>query len=690
MQQVWLSVSEASRVLDMPARTVRHRCVSGAFSAKRFAGNGGDQYRVDLASLPAQAQARYWLGQVKRQSLADRRAFLEQLNLGEQLEREVAHAAGIKRRPEAIEPLPITPDEWRVLRERFERLPAALKEEARRRERALQALHEYIDGGRPRMASFGAVAEEFDEHPNTIRRWLKLVRNQVQADWYLLLAPAYACEGAPKAECPAPAWSYILEQWLVQSKPALTAVYRRATKEAAWRGWGELPSLKTIARRIESEVPRATVVLRREGEKALEKLYPAAERDFSTLAGHEMWESDGRRCDVFVRFPDGEVRRPILMVWREVHSRYVLGWAAGKTENTPLVRSSMRDAMLRSRSLPREFLMDNGRAYASKEITGGQPNRYRFKVNADDVLGVTTLLGIKPAWAMPGHGQSKPVESFWRTIAETDKRAEFAGAYCGNRPDAKPEEFADFKPSKAIPLQDYLAAVSEDIEAFLDRAHRGDGMDGRSPREVYDELMGSAVVRTPTAEQIRLCLEAAENKTLDAHDRSVTVLGNRYWSEELSELKKRGPYTVRYNADDASEPVAIYDGDRFICEARLVQRTGFRDQEAAKAHIRARNAFKKAARVQAKSLAQQADAANWDLPKSPTPVAPQAGVPHAANAKLAELVRPTRPRKPRTVEAEPNVNRELEEFKAKLVDVIHGDRQAKDEELWGRRAAGAK
>ena len=322
------------------------------------------------------------------------------------------------------------------------------------------------------------------------------------------------------------------------------------------------------------------------------------QRDYSTLAVHDLWVSDGRKADVFVAFPDGEVRRPILMAWMDARTRKVLGWAVGKTENTPLVRKSLRDAMTRSRALPREVLIDNGRAYARKEITGGQPNRYRFKVNEGEVLGAVTMLNIEVVWATPGHGQSKPIESFWRTLGETDRRAEFAGAYCGNDPLDKPEEF---DPKKAVPLALYLAAVKEDLDAYLERGHRGDSMNGESPGAVYDRLMAAAVVRTPTAEQLRLCLQAAENKTLDADSHSVTILGNRYWCEALAKLTSRGPYTVRYDADDASQPVAIYDGERFICEAPIFVKAGFRDQEAAKTHLRARNAFKKALNAQARA-----------------------------------------------------------------------------------------
>lgn len=630
---VLLSVAEVAPLNGAAIRTVRLHAAEGRYAVERVGGNGGEQYRINLDSLSEAAQARYWQRHIKAPTPAETRARLEALNLDEQLARQVAREAGIRRRDDPIEQLPLTADERSARRERFEALPMSLRAEAQRRSRALQQLAALRLADRPKMECFAEVATEFAESTSTIRRWHKRVRNQERADWLLLLAPEYTCTGAPEVELHPEAWAYIRAEWLVQSQPTLTAVCRRAAREGKRRGWGVLPSIKTIKRRID-KIDNRTVVLMREGVEALAKLYPAQQRDYSTLGVHDLWVSDGRKADLFVRFPDGEVGRPILMFWLDVRTRKALGWAVGKTENTPLVRASMRDAMTRSKALPREVLLDNGRAYASKEISGGQPNRYRFKVNDDDMLGVATLLNVNVVWATPGHGQSKPIESFWRTICETERRAEFAGAYCGNDPLAKPEEFDQ---RKAVPLSAYLAAVSEDIEAYLERGHRGDSMDGRSPVEVYDELMRSAVVRTPTSEQIRLCMLAAENKMLDA-DHGVTIMGNRYWSEALAKLATRGPYTVRYDADRAETPVAVYDGDRFICEAPIFVKSGFRDQEAAKTHNRARNAFKKATKVQAKALAAQADAASWNPANSPTPIAPDACAAPSMPAKVAELV----------------------------------------------------
>ncbi|WP_332460286.1 transposase domain-containing protein [Pseudophaeobacter flagellatus] len=68
--------------------------------------------------------------------------------------------------------------------------------------------------------------------------------------------------------------------------------------------------------------------------------------------------------------------------------------------------------------------------------------RFRFKVREEDPLGVLPLLGIQIHWATPAHGQAKPIERAFRDLAsDVAKDPCFAGAYVGNRPDAKPENY---------------------------------------------------------------------------------------------------------------------------------------------------------------------------------------------------------------------------------------------------------
>lgn len=373
----------------------------------------------------------------------------------------------------------------------------------------------------------------------------------------------------------------------------------------------------------------------REGEKALAQCYPAQKRDYTTLSLHDIWCADGHKADVFVKDEAGDIFRPMVMAWMEVRSRVILGFAVAKSETADLVRRALHQAITHSKAVPREALMDNGRGFASKENTGGVPNRYRFKVNENDILGTLPLLGVGAIWAMPGHGQAKPIESFWRNLTEMAKRSEFEKAYCGNNPDAKPE---NFDKQKAVPLAEFKRVLSETIADYHAREHRGDGIDGKSPQQVYEELAKVTCIRQPTASQIRICLMTAQAKRLNSLDGSIEIDGNRYWSADVSGLGRGMTYTVRQNPEDAREPVYLYLDDRFICEVPLVGNVGFRNKEEAKEHARRKRTYMNSVKQADKDRDQfrQSERGLFQLDSE----VPDPETPTMPRPKIAEPVRP--------------------------------------------------
>uniref|UniRef100_UPI0039800C3B transposase domain-containing protein n=1 Tax=Salmonella sp. s54836 TaxID=3159673 RepID=UPI0039800C3B len=86
--------------------------------------------------------------------------------------------------------------------------------------------------------------------------------------------------------------------------------------------------------------------------------------------------------------------------------------------------------------IPHHAWLDNGRGFASKLLTGGVANRYRFKVREEDPTGILVALGVQIHWATPYHGQAKPIERAFRDLCDrVAKHPAFAGAYTGHRVD---------------------------------------------------------------------------------------------------------------------------------------------------------------------------------------------------------------------------------------------------------------
>jgi len=639
--ETWLTVIQAADLLEITERATRKNCAAGKYQARTIQANGGEQYRIPLSSLPPETQAKWFLQQAQREidRLGDPRARAEQTNAERRALAQRQIAEGKDPGKLDLEPVPVNQEEKEALWDRYDRAPAGMKQEAQRRYKVMLAYFAMEIEGVPKGAIEKAIQAEYDVSQPTLWRYRKAIKGQQDRGvWVPLLLPDWKGRTA-YAEFTEAAWECIKEDWGRLSGPSLAACYRRALQMAPAQGW-TLPSLDAVESRINA-LPHWWRTARREGVKALAQNFPAQRRDYTGLKLHEIWCSDGHKADVFCRWPDGEVSRPIVIAWLELRSRWCLGFEIGKTESADLIRLAFKNAAEASKTIPEAALIDNGRGYASKLLTGGQPTRYRFKVKEEDIPGILTLMGIQVIWTTPGHGQAKPIESFWRTLAEAAKRSEFAGAYCGNRPDNKPD---DADRANAVPIELYRRIVREEIDAYHRRTHRGDGMDGKTPEQVYAELLAYTPVRQPSQTQLRLCLLAAEALKPHREDGAFQVLGNRYWSEKCADLRRDRAYVVRFNPENAADPVCVYDGEKFLCEAPLITKSGFRDQQAAKDHNRARSQFVKSRKGQMKAAEAMSRAENWH------PEAPETGEPKpeesqnaAANPPAPKVARPVWP-----------------------------------------------
>jgi len=128
---------------------------------------------------------------------------------------------------------------------------------------------------------------------------------------------------------------------------------------------------------------------------------------------------------------------------QEVRSRVLLGYALGASLDADLVRGAFLDALKTTgRLIPRKIQPDNGMEIAAKEHTGGAPWRRRGKVLEDEIIGTFPMLDIEVDWASVAHGQAKPVERLFGTLAQrVETRPELRFAYCSNSPESRPEEF---------------------------------------------------------------------------------------------------------------------------------------------------------------------------------------------------------------------------------------------------------
>lgn len=479
----------------------------------------------------------------------------------------------------------------------FERLPEKAKAEAARRLAAVDKVEKLAKGGMTRQLAVGFVAQEIDVSIRTLWNWISAAGEVARADRLAALAPRHAGRTAT-AECDPRAWDALVADYLRPEQPAFETSYWRMMRAAEAHGWSPIPSSKTLQRRMDAEFPRPVRTVLREGREAAQRIFPHQRRDRSHFHALQAVNADGHKFDVFVRWEDGSISRPMMIGFQDLYSGVILSHRIDRSENKVMVRLAFAD-VVSTWGIPEKAWLDNGRAFASKWITGQMANRFRFKVKDEEPEGILKALGVEVHWTTPYHGQSKPIERAWKTLCEeVSKHPKFAGAYTGNKPDAKPENYG----STAIPIEVFRGVVASEIAAHNAKTGRKSATaKNRSFLATLQESLArdGTIVRRATAEQRRMLLAAAEAVTVRKPTGEIQLMGSRYWADELVDLMGER-VTVRFDPQDLTLPLAVYTLDnRFVCEAPAIGDVAFDDVDAARAHARRRADYVKAQRAYA-------------------------------------------------------------------------------------------
>jgi hypothetical protein len=472
----------------------------------------------------------------------------------------------------------------------FARQPDKKKAKARARLAALDAVETLVRAGEGRVLAMQMIAAEQKIALSSLYEWAKLVHGVPRADWLPALAPRHA-GGRESADCTPEAWEAIKADFLRPERPNFTDCYRRLQSLAAREGW-TIPAERTLHRRMMA-IPEQQRVLLRDGVDALRRMFPAQRRDRGVFHALEAVNADGHSWDVFVRWPDGSIARPHMCAFQDLFSGKILSWRVDQALTWHSVRLAFGDLVERF-GIPRACWLDNGREFAAKRITGGQKNRYRFKLREEEPEGLMTTLGVEVHWTTPYHGQAKPIERAFRDFATgLAKHPAFAGAYTGNSPMAKPDNYG----SRAIPLDQFLAVVSEGIAEHNAReGRRSPTCAGRSFDATFAASYASVPIRRATAEQRRLWLLAAEAVRVRSQDGTIHLFGNRYWSEFLL-AHRGGQVVVRFDPQALAEPLHVYAADgRYLGAADCQEAAGFDSVEAAQTQARRWKQFLRATR----------------------------------------------------------------------------------------------
>lgn len=378
-------------------------------------------------------------------------------------------------------------------------------------------------------------------------------------------------------DSPDPFLDEIKRLYLTQRRLKLTVCHEMASLKASEQGW-PVRSYKTAQRFIDA-IPLAVLLKHRFGDEAHNNdAQPFLEKDYSTLNSNQIWCGDHHQFDAFVQISDrtssdsGEVTfrnvRPWLSAWMDERSRKIVGWTIIVTDpNSDTILAALQHG-ISSHGVPEHVRMDNGKDYDCYAFHGEtkKQRRRRIRLGVDErSMGIFVQLGIGTKHVQPYHGQSKPIERFFRTLE--DRFGRTWDTYCGNSPENCPEDLPDkLKAGKAPTLEDFTAAFETWLEHdYHARGHGGDAMDGKSPSQVWTEQLQTK--RTAAPELIELLL-MKPTKPIKVQQNGVTWQGIRYGQFEPALQVMLGKQVVlRIDRRDLSRVSVFTVEGRFVCVA---------------------------------------------------------------------------------------------------------------------------
>ena len=356
---------------------------------------------------------------------------------------------------------------------------------------------------------------------------------------------------------------------------------RRLSKRTCWEmtmakaednGW------RTIEYRAAclylDKIPEAVRIKNREGNDAYTaRCEPSIERDYSTLHSNEQWVGDHHQFDVICN-ANGVLCRAWLTAWMDMRSRLPVGWCIyAHDPNSNSILSALRSGIL-EHGVPEMVYVDNGKDFGSYVFHGStkmQRRQGKVQLECNRITGVLNRLDIKSRFCWAYHGQSKPIERFFRTV-----EARFCLAFdtnCGRSPAHKPEGLEDRLARGMAPkLGDFISLFSRWLDTYHHAAHRGQGMNGRSPVEVFNSSWNGHGKRTTSPHMLDLLL-TRQTKDVTVHKNGVAYSGLHYGQNEpaLIEWLGRKVY-LRIDERDVTSVSVWTPDDRFICLAQTNQR----------------------------------------------------------------------------------------------------------------------
>jgi hypothetical protein len=406
----------------------------------------------------------------------------------------------------------------------------------------------------------------------------------------------------------------------------MKAVFTQTQALAGARHWqmGTYPALCRHLKRLD----QATATLAREGKKAFEAVHLVKTlRDYNEIWPNFMWCGDHHIFDVFVKIPDGKggwhFKRPWLTSSMDMRSRSFMGWCISFKPDSRTIAMALahgiapkNDPAFPQCGIPSSVYIDNGKDYRAKYLGGEEieigridypvimerfaslgidpfyidlefdpqqnawvkkhGDRY-IEIKGVRVGGVYARLGIGQRYATAYHPWAKPIERAHRTIVQSFSRE--CPGWCGSGHEQRPEKLTfELKGGHVLTMEDFCDRFYNwVVNVYHTTPHRGHGMDGRSPNEVFTSLLP----QPKTCDPALLDFALLKKDRVKMHNWGFHLDGRKYQPDLPVNLQGGRILNILIGSwamvfyDYDYKTIRIYLNGKYVCSARPLDRASF-------------------------------------------------------------------------------------------------------------------
>ncbi|MCC5912211.1 MAG: Mu transposase C-terminal domain-containing protein [Clostridiaceae bacterium] len=558
---IWLSVNETADLLGVTPQAVTKYAYEGKFSTGirhiKGKGRGGKVLQISITVLPEAAQHKYYLNHYKANNPTE-----NVLDSGIKINQPLDNYT-LSQKEKAEKKLTVI-KEYRQFERKFTKENAKASKD--------QCKDAFVE-------EWNLKNEDFTISKPSLYRWLK----KAKEDKTLGLVDKRGGYNKGESSIPKSAWDKFLEHYLTQSRLQIKTCYEIARLYANEEGI-IIPDYKVFHYHA-NRIPYPILVYYREGPKAFEdKCSPNIERDYTKLHSNDIWVSDHHIWDEHVVVEEkGDLKLKLVRLWgsywMDMRSRRIVAKHLRVGDpNADVVLASFAEGV-RKHGIPKEVILDNGRDYKAKDLfsdgnkVSGFNGRALFEEDDKKQARVDSLalqMDITVHWAIPYNAKAKPIERTFGTFESQFGR--LFNSYLGNNPTKRPERLKKLGLEEYPTLEEYKQLHDDYIEyVYNENPHSGDGMFGKSPREVHEENLYE--LRQVTDDVLRLWLMRT-TKPYTVQRNGIKILGSWYYSTDMVPLQKKKVF-ARYGIEDINT-VYIYDEqDVFLCMAYRKEKLQF-------------------------------------------------------------------------------------------------------------------